>query len=275
MSKRETLKKFTATPDTLIEYCKKIWQYKSLIIVFFKRDIKVKYAHTLLGLGWTILQPLAVLIIYTFFFGYLLNWKAGDLPYSLYVLSGLLGWNFFSYIVFQGTSSIQEAGFIIKKIYFPKAILPLSKVLVAAVELIISFLLIIPLLIWHGESLSWHIILLPVVLLFNSLIALFIVLTIVSLAFRKRDLFHLVPFLINLGVWCTPVFFTKDILPQEINHMWYFNPLASIVELWRWCLFPAWNYDIKFIPALIAIIPLFISGFLIFIRNEKKFSDFA
>src|SRR5690606_28983530 len=115
------------------------------------------------------------LLIFTFFFGYVLKWKAEGLPYSLYVLSGQLGWNFFAYIVHQGSSSTQEASTIIKKIYFPKAVLPLSKVLVALVELIISFLLIIPLLIWHEQAISWHIIFFPIALLFNALIALFVV----------------------------------------------------------------------------------------------------
>jgi len=269
------IKIITSRPDTFFEYLKKIWQHRFLIIVFARRDLKVKYAQTLLGLGWTILQPLTALVIFTFFFGYVLHWKGEGLPYSLYVLSGLLGWNFFSYIVFQGTASIQESSPIIKKIYFPKAILPLSKVLVSIVELMISFLLIIPLLFWHGQSLSWHIILLPVVLVFNALIALFIVFTVASLAYKKRDLYHIVPFVMYFGIWCTPVFFTKDILPEEINFIWFYNPMAAIVELWRWCLFPAWNYNLNFVPILLLSIPLAIVGFSMYIKYENEFSDFA
>jgi lipopolysaccharide transport system permease protein len=272
---KTSLKIITAEPDTLITYIKKIWQYKSLIFVFAKRDLKVKHSQTWLGLGWTILQPLTALVIFTFFFGYLLHWKSEGLPYSLYVLSGLLGWNFFSYVVFQGTSSIQESSPIIKKIYFPKAILPLSKVLVSIVELLINFLLLIPLLLWYEQSLSWHIILLPLVLLFNALVALFIVFTVASLAYRKHDLFHIVPFLMYFGIWCTPVFFTKNILPHEINFIWFYNPMAAIVELWRWCLFPAWSYNLNFVPALLVTIPLFMVGFSMYIKYENQFSDFA
>lgn len=117
----------TSQPDSIIGYIQKIWRYRVLIYVFAKRDLKVKYAQTFLGLGWTILQPLTALLIFTFFFGYVLNWKSENLPYPLYVLTGLLGWNFFSYIVYQGSSSIQDSGNIIKKIYFPKIILPYLK----------------------------------------------------------------------------------------------------------------------------------------------------
>ncbi len=265
----------TAEPDSLWIYLNKIWQYRSLIFVFAKRDLKVKYAQTWLGLGWTIVQPLTGLLIFSFFFGYVLKWQADGLPYSLYVLSGLLGWNFFNYIVYQGMNSVQESAHVIKKIYFPKAVLPLSKVVVAMVELSVSFLLIIPLLIWHEQALSWRIIFIPVILLFNILIALFVVFLTASLSYRIRDLFHLVPFLMYFGIWVTPVFFTKTILPQQIDFIWYFNPMAAVVEGWRWCLFSEWQYNLYFVPALLSIVLLFISGFYMYSKAESKFSDFA
>jgi len=269
------VKIISAKPDSLFEYCRKIWNYRALIFVFAKRDLKVKYAQTILGLGWTILQPLTALVVFTFFFGYIMNSNAAGLPFSIYVLSGLLGWNFFTYIVFQGMSSIQESGIIIKKIYFPKAVLPLSKVLVACVELAISFLLLIPLLLWHGQIVSWHIIFIPMVLLLNSMMALFLVFITGSLAYRIKDLYHLVPFLLYFGIWITPVFFTKDILPSEINFIWFLNPMAAIVEAWRWCLFPAWNFNPGFFPALFIIIPLTITVFIFYKKSENQFSDFA
>jgi lipopolysaccharide transport system permease protein len=265
----------TNKPDTLVEYLNKIWQYRSLIMVFAKRDLKVKYAQTWLGLGWTIVQPLTGLLIFTFFFGYILNWQADGLPYSLYVLSGLLGWNYFTYIVFQGMSSMQESGNIIKKIYFPKALLPLSKVLVALVELSVSFLLLIPLLVWHQQALSWKIIFIPIVLIFNTLIALSVVFITASLSYRVRDLVHLVPFLMYFGIWVTPVFFTKDILPQQISFVWFFNPMAAVVEGWRWCLFSGWQYILYFVPALLSTIFLFFISFFIYKKAESKFSDFS
>jgi lipopolysaccharide transport system permease protein len=96
-----------------------------------------------------------------------------------------------------------------------------------------------------------------------------------SLAYRLRDAFHLIPFLINFGIWFTPVFFTKDILPDKISFIWYINPMASVVELWRWCFFSGWNYDIMFIPTLVCIIPLFVFGLYLYNKSESLFSDFA
>lgn len=265
----------TSKPDTLLVYLRKIWQYRALIFVFAKRDLKVKYAQTWLGLGWTIIQPLTGLFIFSFFFGYVLQWKAEGLPYSLYVLSGLLGWNFFTYIVYQGMASVQESAQVIKKIYFPKAVLPLSKVVVGLVELSVSFLLLVPLLIWYGQALSWRIVFVPIVLFFNVLIALFVVFLAASLSYRIRDLSHLVPFLMYFGIWITPVFFTKTVLPQHIDFIWYFNPMAAVVEGWRWCLFADWPFDLHFAPALGSIIVLFVLSFYLYSKAENKFSDFA
>ena len=265
----------TAEPDALIDYLRKIWQYLPLVVVFAKRDLKVKYAQTFLGLSWTVLQPLTSLAIFTFFFGYVLKWKAGDIPYPIYVLSGLLGWNFFSYIVYQGSSSIQESGNIIKKIYFPKIIIPLSKVYLAMAELLITLLLLIPLLIWYGQSISWHIIFIPFILFFNTAIALAVVLFISSLAYKRRDVFHLVPYLMYFGIWLTPVFFSKSVLPKQINFIWFCNPMASVVEGWRWCLFPEWGYDWHSLPALLLSVPFFITAFTLYKKTENAFSDYV
>jgi lipopolysaccharide transport system permease protein len=270
------MKKTVITPgaDNLSISLKKIWQYKSLAFTFAKRDLKVKYAQTWLGIGWTIVQPLTALLIFSFFFSYVLHWEADGLPYALYVLSGLLGWNFFVYIVYQGSASVHESAALIKKIYFPKAILPFSKVYVALVELLISFMLIIPLIIYYQQEVSWHIIFLPLVLFFNTLAAFVVVFFSAAIAYKKRDALHMVPFLMYFGVWVTPVFFTKTTLPDNLQILWYVNPMASVTELWRWCLFPDWNFDLYFMPSLLTLIPLFLFAFWVFIRNERKFSDF-
>lgn len=266
---------YTAQPDNLKAYLLKLKKFQSLIKAFAERDLKVKYAETFLGLGWTILQPLAGLAIFTFFFGYVLGWEANNLPYPLYVLSGLLGWNFFSYIVFQGSSSIHDSGQIIKKIYYPKFIMPLSKILVAFVEVFISFLLLIPLMIWYDIYPSWHIAFLPIAFFLNVLCALSIVVWVSAFAYKKRDLLHIVPFLMYFGIWLTPVFFTFDTLPQAFQFLWYLNPMAGVVELWRFCLFSEWTFSLKYLPSLLILFPFFLIGFKIYLKKEFLFSDFV
>ncbi|OJX36010.1 MAG: hypothetical protein BGO87_05950 [Flavobacteriia bacterium 40-80] len=263
----------TSEPDSFVDYFRKIWKYRNLIRVFAKRDLQVKYSQTIIGLGWTLLQPLTALIIYTFFFGFLLNWKTEGIPYPVYVLSGLLGWNFFSYIVNAGTFGLQESSHLIKKIYFPKSVIPLSKMLIALVELVISLLLLIPLMFYFGQELSWKIIFLPLVLFYNTACALCLVFWISVFAYKKRDLLHLIPFLLYFGIWFSPVFFSNDILPSRYAFALDLNPMANVIQAWRWSLFGfgefRWIWGVNFM----IVAGLLFLGMYVYNRRESSFSD--
>jgi lipopolysaccharide transport system permease protein len=261
--------------DSLGIYLHKIWNFRSLILTFAKRDLKVKYSQTFLGVGWTLIQPAAFTFLFSFFFGYILQWKSGEIPFPIYVCSGLLGWNFFSYVVFQGIGSIGESSQIIKKIYFPKLLLPLSKVVVALVELFISATLLLGLMIFYGEFPSWRIIFLPVVMCLNLIAAFSLVTWIGSFSYKRRDLIHLIPFIIYCGIWITPVFFTTNILPENWNFIWKMNPMTGIIELWRWCLFPGWEFNIEYLYSTLILIPILLLGTALYIKKESSFSDFS
>lgn len=271
----DTPKTITAKPDSFMQYLKKIWAYKSLIWVFAVRDLKVKYAQTFLGLGWSVLQPITALVIYSFFFGYILNWQTGILPFPVYVLSGLIGWNFFSYIIYQGSSSIQEAGNTIKKIYFPKSILPFSKALIGLIELLISLLLLIPLLFFYNLSISWNILLLPFLVLFNAACGLLPVFYIGIFAYKKRDFFHLLPFLVTFGIWFTPVFFTHNILPNRLSILMDLNPMANVIDCWRWVLFNYGTFNPTWIFSFVSVVVLCIVGMYFYNQKESEFSDYV
>src|SRR5690606_2718095 len=262
-------------PDSFVEYFRKLIQYRFLILAFAKRDLKVKYAQTFLGVAWSILQPLTGVVIFTFFFSYILGWTSGDLPYSIYVLSGLLGWNFFSYIVNAGSTSVQESSHLIKKIYFPKSILPLSKVVVASVELALSFLLLIPLMLYFGEMITWRIVFLPFVLLFNVLCALTFVFWLSAFAYKKRDLFHLMPFVLYFGIWLTPVFFDYNILPEKLRFLMDYNPMANVLSLWRWMLFDYSSFQWIWVMNFGIILTACLLGMYIYNRRESALADYV
>lgn len=265
---------YSSRAETLGFFFRQIWKYRNLILVFAQRDLKVKYAQTFIGLGWTVLQPLTALFIYTFFFGFLLNWKTDGIDYPVYVLSGLLGWNYFSYIVNSGAFGIQESAHLIKKIYFPKSIIPLSKTLTALVELGISLLLLVLLLIYFGQSLSWKIIFLPLVLLYNTVCGLCLVFWISVLATKKRDVLHLVPFLMYFGIWFSPVFFGSDLLPEQYKFVLDFNPMANVVELWRWSLFDFGAFKWIWVINFFIVMLFFMSGLYFYNRKESKLTDY-
>jgi len=274
-SSREQVAVFSNRPDSVVDYLKKIYQHRGLIWVFAVRDLKVKYSQTILGISWSLVQPLTALLIFTFLFGYVLNWTAGELPYSLYVLSGLLGWNFFSYVVYSGTSSVQDSSHIIRKVYFPKSILPLSKTVVAFIELMLSFVLLIPLMIYFGYGLSWRMLFLPLIILFNALCGLAPVFWVAALGYRKRDLFHLLPFVVYFGIWLTPVFFVTKMLPKEVSDFLVINPMASVVDFWRWMLFGFGTFQGTWIISFLIVLLLCCGGMFYFHRKEGEFSDHA
>lgn len=275
MSSREEIKVMSAQTDTFSDYFKKIWKFRSLILVFAKRDLKVKYAQTAIGLGWTIIQPLVAFLIFTFFFGFLLNWKTDGIDYPVYVLSGLLGWNLFSYIVNSGTFGMQESAHLMKKIYFPKSIIPLSKVLIAFVELAFSFLLLIPLMIYYGQTPSWNILFLPFVIVFNTVCALLLVFWIATFAYKKRDVLHLIPFLLYFGIWFSPVFFSKDILPQQYTFLLDLNPMANVIDAWRWSLFGYGDFQWIWIVNFLLMSLLLLIGMFLYNKREDQFADFS
>jgi lipopolysaccharide transport system permease protein len=260
--------------DSFIVFLRKIWLFRSLIWVFAKRDLKVKYSQTFIGIGWSVLQPLVALLIYTFFFGYVLNWTANEIPYPVHILSGLFGWNFFTYVVNAGSLSVQESSHIIKKIYFPKSILPFSKVVLGLVDILFSLLLLIPLLFYYNIGISWHVIFLPFVLLFNAICALTLVFWLASLAYKKRDLFHLLPFVIYFGIWFTPVFFTSSFLPEHLTFLLDINPMANVINLWRWMLFDNEPFQLIWIFNFLIVTLFCLLGMYLYNRKESKFSDF-
>lgn len=262
-------------PDSMSDFFRKVWDYRMLIWIFAVRDIKVKYAQTSLGLAWSLLQPLTSLLIFTFFFKHLLEWSSGELPFVLYVLSGLLGWNFFSYLVSSGTISVQESSHLIKKIYFPKSVLPLSKIIVAGLELAVSLFLLLALMVYYEQGISINIVFLPFVLLYNCMCALTIVFWMAAFGYRRRDVFHIYPYIVYFGIWLTPVFFTKDILPEGISHWLLFNPMANVVELWRWSIFGHGVFSWMYVANFVLIVLMCVTGMAVFNRNEHRFSDFA
>lgn len=273
--REEEIQEYSAKPESFKEYFVKLWQHKVLIWVFAKRDLKVKYAQTFLGISWSILQPLTALLIFSFFFAYILKWEADGLPYTLHILSGLLGWNFFNYVVYSGMSSVQESSHLIRKIYFPKSILPFSKVVVAGVELLLSFLILIPLMMYHGQMVSWKIVFLPFLLIFNALVGLMLVFWVAAFAYKKRDLFHLLPFVVYFGVWLTPVFFTNSFFPDHVQFILKINPMAHIVNLWRWMLFGNTAFEWYWILSFIIVFLITMAGMFFYNRRENEFSDFA
>lgn len=261
----------TAEDPTFSEYLQKVWRYRSFILTLAKRDLKIKYAQTSLGLAWSILQPLTAVVVFTLFFSVLLDVDAGY-PYALFVLSGVLCWNLFNYIFSHGSTSLMNNQDLIRKLSFPKIVLPFSKAVVAFVEVGLTLVLLVPLIIWAQTPIATPILFLPIVLAFIALFSIGVSLILAASTLRFRDLHHIIPFLVNFGIWFTPVFYPVSLVPKEFAHLIYLNPMASLIEITRWSLLGDTLNPIAFSGLLISVI-VFGIGLIYFKRVEDHISE--
>lgn len=266
--------KISAHQIPFFAYLKSVFKSRQLIVMFALRDIKIKYSQTLLGIAWSALQPLAGLIIFTTFFDYLIELPDLGYPYSIFAMTGMMGWYFFSYNVYQGGMSLSSAQDIIQKINFPKLVLPLSKVLVALTEFLIALMLVLLLIIAMRENISWRIIFLPAFLVINIIVSLSVSLWLSALTIRHRDLQHIVPYLINFGIWFTPVFYPTVLIPETYRWLHYINPMAGVVQGYRWSFIEVAQYSPYYLVGFSLSLIFFILGVWYFKLVDSKISDF-
>ncbi len=265
---------YSSEPESLFTYFKKIWKYRSFILVLAKRDLKIKYAQTALGLVWTILQPITGLAIFYLFFHLLVALpEVPESGYAVFAFTGMTAWYFFSYIVYQASTALINGQEIAQRIYFPKIILPLSKVLVGLVDLGVSLAILVVLMLIKGVYPSWQIAFLPLFIVLNILVGLAVAIWLSALTVRFRDLQHIVPYIVNFGIWLTPVFFPATLIPDKFQWFLFLNPMAGIVEGYRWCI---WQYA-EFTPmyfvgiAITLVILVFAVAF--FKKTEDQMVD--
>lgn len=257
---------------SLLAYLKEVWEVRHLIITFAARDLKVQYAQTYLGLLWSVIQPLTGLIIFSFFFQRVIPLHLST-PYSVFVFTGIIGWFYFTSLVGQAGTALMNNQSLIKKIQFPRLVLPLSKALTGLIEFSISTVLLFILMLITGCPFSARIIFLPLVVLANVITGLSGGIWLSALTVRFRDLHHIIPYLIGFGIWLTPVFYPTTIVPHEFDFIYYFHPVANVIALYRWIFTGAdVNLGQVIVSFSLAFI-LFLSGLVFFVKNEKFIAD--
>jgi len=259
-------------PIKIREYWTQFLKYKSLVWIFAWQEIKTQYAQTYFGVFWAVLRPVIILSIFTVLFSYLLKIHTAS-PYILFAFTGMIAWNLFSQIAATASSAISLRQDLIRKMYFPKIILPLSKALVAGVDTLVSLIMFFVLAALVRFPLSWHIFLFPFFLFLNICLGLSIAIWMYVLTIRYRDLQQIVMPIIGIGIWFTPVFFPTTIIPEQYHFLLYFNPMAGIIAGFRYAIlgeaFPDFYYWISFF-VVIAITALAIWSL---IRVEDEIVD--
>ncbi len=255
-------------------YWRDLWRYRELAGFLAWRDIKVRYKQAVLGFAWAIIQPAVQAILLTFVFGKLAGMPAGGIPYPLIVLCGLLPWQLFTGAFTGAGNSLVGNSHLISKVYFPRLLMPISALAVAIVDFSVMLAIALPLVIAYLGWPGWSLLALPLLVLLTLLIALGAGLWITALTVRFRDFRFITPFILQIGVFVTPVGYRTDSLPNWRNLL-ALNPLSGVVDGMRWSLMggrtelylPGLGY------AVIVATILLVSGVWYFRRTERKFAD--
>lgn len=256
---------------------RELWQYRDLFYVLAYRDLRVRYAQTFLGLLWAVLQPLATLLIFTIVFGRAVKVDTGDIPYPLFAICGMAAWSYFGFVLNQSGNSIISSQEMIKKIYFPRLVIPLSKAMVGFVDFTIALSFIVVFMFYYGIIPSIHIVFLPIFIILTIISALAIGIWMSALTIRYRDFQHVVPFLVQFGLYATPVGYPSELivknLPEWASTLFYLNPMAGIVEGFRWSILGGNPPGHMAYYSFAMVIVLFLTGLYYFKKIERVMAD--
>ena len=256
---------------------KELFSYRDLFLILAYRDLRVRYAQTFLGLTWAIVQPLITLVIFTLVFGRFVKVDTGGVPYPLFALCGMVAWTYFSFVMNQSGNSIIGAQEMVKKIYFPRLVIPLSKAVVGLVDFLIAFLLLVLLLIYYRVPVSSNIVMLPVFVLLTILSALAIGIWLSALSIRFRDFQHITPFLVQIGLYATPIAYPGEVVIGTLSDfgafLFYLNPMAGIVEGFRWSILGHGALNSVSYISFGMVVILFVTSLFYFRKVERIMAD--
>jgi lipopolysaccharide transport system permease protein len=257
-------------------YWLELWRYRELFQVLAWRDLSVRYKQTVVGVIWAVIRPLLTMIIFTVVFGRIARLPSdGSVPYPLLVSAGMLPWTFFSSGLTEASNALVTNANMISKVYFPRMIAPTATIVVALVDFLISFCIMLGLMIWYRFAPGWQITLLPFFILLAFLATLGPSLWLAALNVRFRDFRYVIPFLIQIGLYVSPVGFSSMVIPPQWRLLYSLNPLVGIIDGFRWCILA--GESPLYVPSV--IISIFITLFFLwfgirqFRKMESTFAD--
>jgi len=257
-------------------YWRDLWCYRELLYFLAWRDVKVRYKQTTIGVAWVVLRPLLTLAVLTLVFNRIAGLgRDSEVPYALMVFAGLLPWQFFAAGFAESSNSLVANAQMISKVYFPRILVPLANVAAGLVDFLVTLLLLVPLMGWYGYSPDWQVVLLPLFLALAVLATLAAGIGLAALNVRYRDVRFIVPFVVQLGLYLSPVGFSVAEIPSSWRWLYDLNPMVGVIEGFRWCLvggdtaFP--TYAVGSSALVTAILLTF--GVHYFRAVEKSFAD--
>ena len=253
---------------------KDLWEYRELIYFLIWRDIKVRYKQTALGVLWAIIQPVMIMVVFSIFFGKLGKLSSDGIPYPIFSFAALVPWTLFSNGLTQATNSLVSSSNLIKKVYFPRLIIPIATILSGVVDFLLAFAILLVLMVFYGITPSINTLWLPLFLILTIITSLAVSLWFSALNVKYRDVRYVIPFLSQIWLFATPIAYSSSLLSEPWRTIYGLNPMVGVVEGFRWALLGT-NTP----PGLMAIVSggvavlMLISGAFYFRRLEKTFAD--
>lgn len=253
---------------------REVWAYRELLYFMVLRDLKVRYRQTVLGAGWAILQPLSSMVVFSLFFGGLANMPSDGLPYPIFSFAALVPWTFFANGLGQSANSLLSSGGLIKKVYFPRLVVPVASLLAGIVDFGLAFLVLLALMVFYGVAPTGHVVWLPFFLALAFCTALGVGLWLAVLNVQFRDVRYLLPFLTQLWMFMTPVVYPSSLLGEPWRTVYALNPMVGVVEGFRWALLGTDTAPGPLVlVSAVASLTLLVGGAFYFRRMEKNFAD--
>jgi lipopolysaccharide transport system permease protein len=251
-----------------------VWEFRELVYFFVWRDFKVRYKQTVIGVAWAVLQPLLTMAIFTVIFGFFAKMPSDGVPYPIFAFTALLPWTYFAQAISRSGTSLVGDSNLIKKVYFPRLIIPVASVVAPLVDFFVSFFVLLAMMIWYGISPTWGVVTLPLFLVLACATALGVSLWLAPLNAKYRDVGHTIPFLVQLWMYASPVVYSVNIVPEKWRLLYGLNPVAGVIEGFRWALLGTERPAFHVIGiSTIVIVVLLASGIVFFKRMERTFAD--
>ncbi|MFN5911314.1 MAG: ABC transporter permease [Bacteroidota bacterium] len=274
----ENYKIIDANDKRIIPDFRELYRYRDLFLTLTWRDFRVRYAQTTIGLLWALIQPVVTLAILSLVFGRFVGVKT-EVPHVLFTMTGMAIWTYFSFVMSNAGASIISNQAMVKKIYFPRLIIPLSKAAVGLIDLGISLIIMIVLMVWYGIPPTGNVWLAPFFLLMGMLAALAVGIWLSALTVRYRDFQHIVPFMVQIGLYITPIAYPADFamkqLPSWAATLYYLNPMAGVIQGFRWSIFGGEAPGNLMYISFLMVLFILILGLLYFRKVEDEMADFV
>lgn len=256
-------------------YWKDLWRYRELFYFLAWRDILVRYKQTAIGIAWALIRPLLTTIVFVFVFGKLAKLPSDGVPYAVLVFAALLPWQFFANAFVEAGNSLISNANMISKVYFPRLVVPASAVIVGLVDFLISGVMLAGLMLWYDVAPDWRIMTLPLFLAIAVVAAMGAGLWIAALNVKYRDFRYIVPFVVQFGLYASPVGFSSAIVPEQWRLLYSLNPMVGVIDGFRWAILGGENhlYWPGMVLSIVLLLVTTITGVLYFRKLEKSFAD--